>query len=38
MTCEAHGMGPRQIGQRTTVERDRKMTGAGREDTESKNI
>lgn len=30
---EAHGMGPRHIGQRTTVEKDRKMTGAGRGDT-----
>lgn len=34
MTQEAHGMGPRQAGKRATAARDRKMTGAGREDTE----
>lgn len=34
LTWGLHGMGPRQIGKRTTVERNRKMVGAGREDTE----
>lgn len=33
MMWQAHGMGPRQVGKRTTVEKDRKITDARREDT-----
>lgn len=38
MTQQAHGIGQRHVSKKTTVERYKKMTGAGREDTESKNM
>lgn len=34
LTWDLHGMGPRQVGKRTTAERNRKMAGAGRKDIE----